>query len=240
MVCKPLPFRNSRPLHHRTAFTLIELLVVIAIISLLVSILLPSLQKAKGLAISVVCMCNLRNAGFATQQYISDSDGSFPPGGYQSNSTWWKVKLSPYLNTVVADPDSPWINSNWSADFACPAVSGPMDSYKTHIYDYRIGKRSYTVESKPTDRFGISGWSSTYEPIAGKVKHILRPTGDVAWIAEGKPKQQAGIDSMLYNSNSLFYQELDYRHEDVLHVLWADWHVSPMDDLERSHFYIRD
>lgn len=55
-----------------TAFTLIELLVVIAIISLLVSILLPSLQKARILARSTVCLANLRNIGVGMVIYQQD------------------------------------------------------------------------------------------------------------------------------------------------------------------------
>ena len=60
-------------------FTLIELLVVIAIISLLVSILLPSLKRAKELAKITLCMVNLRQAGTFLYVYANDSDGYVPP-----------------------------------------------------------------------------------------------------------------------------------------------------------------
>ncbi|MBN1555614.1 MAG: prepilin-type N-terminal cleavage/methylation domain-containing protein [Phycisphaerae bacterium] len=53
-------------------FTLIELLVVIAIISLLVSILLPSLQMAKSLAIVASCQSRLHNIGVALGIYTSE------------------------------------------------------------------------------------------------------------------------------------------------------------------------
>ena len=60
-------------------FTLIELLVVIAIISLLVSILLPSLNKAKDLAKSVICLSNVRHIGMAAILYTEDYEGYFFP-----------------------------------------------------------------------------------------------------------------------------------------------------------------
>ena len=63
---------------NKIAFTLIELLVVIAIIALLVSILLPSLQKAKELAKNLVCMSNIRNIGSTLCMYATDNNGIFP------------------------------------------------------------------------------------------------------------------------------------------------------------------
>ncbi len=54
-------------------FTLIELLVVIAIISLLVSILLPSLNKARDLAKQVVCSTQLRSATMAVVLFESEN-----------------------------------------------------------------------------------------------------------------------------------------------------------------------
>ena len=61
------------------AFTLIELLVVIAIIALLVSILLPSLSRAKELAKRSVCSSGLRNIGTAMVMYAEDNEEKYPP-----------------------------------------------------------------------------------------------------------------------------------------------------------------
>jgi len=58
----------------RRGFTLIELLVVIAIIALLVSILMPSLAKAKELAKQAGCLANLKNLGMSTVTKISENN----------------------------------------------------------------------------------------------------------------------------------------------------------------------
>ena len=58
-------------------FTLIELLVVIAIEPLLVSVLLPSLNKAKELATRAVCSVNLKNVGMGMYLYAEDENGGF-------------------------------------------------------------------------------------------------------------------------------------------------------------------
>lgn len=59
-------------------FTLIELLVVISIIALLLSIILPSLGRAKLLAQRVVCSSNLRQQGVGTILYADENDSYVP------------------------------------------------------------------------------------------------------------------------------------------------------------------
>ena len=58
------------------AFTLVELLVVIGIIAVLISMLLPSLNKVRESAVSLNCQANLRQIGNAVQLYVLANRGS--------------------------------------------------------------------------------------------------------------------------------------------------------------------
>jgi len=64
--------------HSRKGFTLVELLVVIGIIALLISILLPSLNRARETANRVKCGSNMRQIGQAIMLYANENKGNYP------------------------------------------------------------------------------------------------------------------------------------------------------------------
>ena len=122
----------------RLAFTLIELLVVIAIISLLVSILLPSLNRAKSLARTVMCVSNVRTINIALTIYVEENtyypplQGTtiYPPTGEITTTPWFYLLyeqmpgLAGHSAGVNADsnfltcPEAPEWLSTWGHDAA--------------------------------------------------------------------------------------------------------------------------
>ena len=72
--------------HPTSAFTLAELLIVIGIVTLLISILLPTLSKARREAAQVQCAANLRNWGQAFHMYADNNRGVIPHRGDESDN----------------------------------------------------------------------------------------------------------------------------------------------------------
>jgi prepilin-type N-terminal cleavage/methylation domain-containing protein/prepilin-type processing-associated H-X9-DG protein len=86
---------------HRKGFTLVELLVVIAIIAVLISILLPALNKARLAANAVVCQSNLRQIAVWGMMYAGDNQGILPTHDDKNDPTTYRVESPPGSGTYV-------------------------------------------------------------------------------------------------------------------------------------------
>jgi prepilin-type N-terminal cleavage/methylation domain-containing protein/prepilin-type processing-associated H-X9-DG protein len=86
-------------------FTLVELLVVIGIIALLISILLPSLARARAHANTVKCATQLRQIGLAMVMYANDNKG-FTPAYYNPAGTFAVASLGTFVGSAHPAPPS--------------------------------------------------------------------------------------------------------------------------------------
>jgi len=158
----------SRKRH--TAFTLVELLVVIGIIALLISILLPALNKARDSAKGVVCQNNLQQIGRMIHMYTASNKQLFPRifesgvQGWQGILIEFNYKTSPIdqLYKYWLPGFTGYANAVAFPTFYCPVMvergyvgnSAPISGYYTNY------AANFTVFSSST-----TGWFP-----AGRVK----------------------------------------------------------------------
>jgi len=149
-------------------FTLVELLVVIGIIAMLISILLPTLNKAREAGKAAKCLSNLKQINLAIIMYVNENRGLLPPtnsnkqtmmidgmnqtvgirwygGAYKPGST------SPNMGTDIFYPPASPLNRYWgkASIGGCPSFVQMEEVSRTgygptaYAYNYYCG-RSFT------------------------------------------------------------------------------------------------
>jgi len=156
---------------HRRAFTLIELLVVIAIIAILVSILMPSLSKAKEIARRASCALGQRSIHQGSLMFANDHDSILPTAYTQPGQWSWASDPSPKL----------WIRQLWpmttSGTGANPEGLGYLDSKelmrcpsRTDHYPVDIPSGVARLYVGATDNQNWNMFNATYHYTGGSVQ----------------------------------------------------------------------
>ena len=231
-----LPFKHgTTPEAKRSAFTLIELLVVIAIISLLVSILLPSLQAAKELARTAVCASNLRNLGITMGIYSSDNDGIVVPGFSEPAGSFghWPTALarydSPSSDVTLQElrdgrHHSPYYCPTWvMKDEARPnllAQVGYLGSWYPTSY---MGNLLVLVHYDP-ERLN-DGTAPRYF----RISDVPRPA-ETLWLMDGVPDGLVALTNLAIVLSYPGWTEAI--HHDDINVMAVDNHVEPVNHLD--------
>ena len=98
-----------------------ELLVVIGIIALLVSLLLPALNKARQAANTTKCLANLRSLGQAMSLYVAENRGWLPGSALTSGRhLWYNNSGSANLVGSYGINNAPMVNEcqDWAGPIA--------------------------------------------------------------------------------------------------------------------------
>ena len=113
----------------RSGFTLVELLVVIGIIALLISILLPALNKARAQANTVKCLANLKSIGQSIMIYANQNK-NYLPYGY-----WDGLNGSPDGNSVSSSKSTTSPNIDWATLIQGTVITKSGDVTYGDIYN---------------------------------------------------------------------------------------------------------
>jgi prepilin-type N-terminal cleavage/methylation domain-containing protein/prepilin-type processing-associated H-X9-DG protein len=243
----PFAKRNS-------AFTLIELLVVIAIISLLVTILMPSLQKAKMLARGAVCRANLSGIGKAIYYYTDECDGTLPvweqwdDPSAGTSITWWYMDLAKMMgwprSWTKFPPKNADIADEWEDPgiFLCPMTDRSEVGQGKHAgaSGWRtIGGNIPMCPAEPRPAgswwlehlsYGWNIWMGNYDKSnrwkskSAKIADVLMPYQKVL---VGDSNNTLARDSQISGrwGDPVFDPALGKRHNGGAFIVWCDGHV---------------
>lgn len=225
------------PQRQRPAFTLIELLVVIAIIALLVSLLVPSLQRSREYARRVACLSNVRNMALAAHQYAGIYNDSYPmaryvppPGSAYLEMVWDFNRRS----DRSVEPGMLWSGRTNPRVQQCPSYSGPSNTFDDPFTGYNYNTSYIGRGTGHTTQNGLANEAPA------KVDDV-RNASECALFGDGEYASGANkfMRAPRYHSQewcSFRYAGTQgFRHLDTTNVAFADGHAVSWSD---RHTYV--
>ena len=170
--------RNGRA--QVAAFTLVELLVVIGIIALLISILLPSLARARQSANALACQSNLRSIGQMVVLYANDNRGLTVPAWSDNHFFHYADTLSNMVGQPLLDapdPNYPAGNENFLVQEVLDVFQDrdvPLDTWSDRATSYMGNVRILGAYGGP--QYSVQG---VYDPLVGGPGYPQRQLSDI-------------------------------------------------------------
>jgi prepilin-type processing-associated H-X9-DG protein/prepilin-type N-terminal cleavage/methylation domain-containing protein len=223
----------------RGGFTLVELLVVIGIIALLISILLPAMNKARQQANQVKCAANLRQMGQAMTMYLNQWKAYPGHAALSGGVTYavWPTRLRAFLNNNQGIFHCPSQESGF--EWQSRIGTGAQFATAVHSpYGYNQGEVLLNVFTIPFS-YGYNDWGAS-GPQATSPKEQRGLGGDL-WIPGmelkmGRVKKSAEMIAIADNTQDGIWDfNIDPRdpreapgkiHNKGCNVLFCDGHVS--------------
>jgi prepilin-type N-terminal cleavage/methylation domain-containing protein len=156
--------------HARQAFTLIEVLVVVAIIALLISILLPSLQAARGEAKFVVCQSNIRQMGMGMSYFANEHKDYYP-----DQDRWLTWQPWPAGPLTGGAPNA--------EEFTAPKANPKSGREEGWLLRYVKNPQAYLCPMDTGERFYANGAGGLYAMPPGHTSYAMN--GALQGLANG-------------------------------------------------------